>query len=76
MDLQRVGSGLGPALPYVLTFAVGWFTVLVVVLAMAAVWHPDARRRTSAFKVLELLLTFVRPATGRQPKRGRSSTLE
>ena len=42
-------------------------TAIGATAAMVAIWHPDPRRRSSAFKVLELLALTLRPAHRRQP---------
>jgi hypothetical protein len=51
-------SGLALVL---LSCAVIGYVVISAVAAIAAIWHPDARRRTAALKVLELLLSVLRP---------------
>lgn len=50
-----------------LSCAIAGFVVIAGIAAMAAIWHPDPRRRSSAYKVLELLLGTLRHAERRQP---------
>ena len=58
-------SRLGIAFP-LLAIVIMAFVSLVGVAAMAAIWHPDPRRRSSAYKVLELLLETPRRADRRR----------
>jgi hypothetical protein len=51
-------SGLALVL---LSCAVIGYVIISAVAAIAAIWHPDGRRRTAALKVLELLLSALRP---------------
>lgn len=44
------------------------YIAISAVAAMVAIWHPDPRRRSSALKVLELLLAALsRRERQRQP---------
>jgi len=61
MEWGRILLGLGAALPYIVAFVVVSFVLIVMVASMVAIWHPDARRRSSAYRVLELLVAVVRP---------------
>lgn len=61
-------SRLGLAFP-LLAFAIAAFVLLIGVAAMVAIWHPDPRRRSSAYKVLELLLGTPRRAGRRRQQR-------
>ena len=71
MDWQPVWSALGSALPYVLGFAIVTFVLIIAVAAMTAIWHPDARRRQAAYKVLALVLRALhrRERAGADPSR-------
>ncbi len=60
--LSRSGSAL-----LLLSFAVTGLVVITGIAAMTAIWHPDPRRRSSAYKVLELLLGTLRHTRQRQP---------
>jgi hypothetical protein len=57
-------SGLALVL---LSCAVIGYVIVSAVAAMVAIWHPDPRRRSAALKVLELLLSALRPRG--QPRR-------
>jgi len=47
------------------------YIVVCAVAAMVAIWHTDPRRRSSALKVLELLLATLRPGERRRQPSAR-----
>lgn len=49
---------------------IGYIAVSAVA-AMVAIWHPDPRRRSSALKVLELLLAALRRGERQRPPGAR-----
>jgi hypothetical protein len=53
-----------------LSFAVIGYVLISGAAAMVAIWHSDPRRRSSAYKVLELLLAPLR----RTDRRRRPGT--
>ena len=82
--LSGVGAGaalaaaaLGPALVITVGVLVGLPLLLITTLALVAVYSPDQARRGAAEKILDRLLSALRPRepTTPSPRRRRENPL-